>query len=200
MKSTEAQLRIVKLIIFLLCLVPVVSLAWDAYRHNLGANPIEQVTHRTGDWALRLLLVTLLIGPLRGWFELFWLTRFRRMLGLFTFFYAALHLLSYVVLDQFFDWHEIYKDIMKRPYITLGFSAFVLLLPLAATSFDKAVAWLGKERWRKLHRMVYIAATLSVVHYFWLVKADLRDPIFYGACLILLLLSRVMRERGTNRV
>jgi len=106
--------------------------------------------------------------------------RFRRMLGLYTFFYATLHFLSYIVLDQFFDWAEIYIDIIKRPYITLGFSAFLVLVPLAVTSFDRAVNWLGKPRWQQLHQFVYMAATLGVIHYFWLVKADYRLPLIYG--------------------
>lgn len=195
MKLTETHLRIFKLMVFLLCLIPAMLLVWDAYRHALGANPIEEVSHRTGDWGLRFLLITLTIGPLRGWFEWFWLARFRRMLGLYTFFYATLHFLSYIVLDQFFDWAEIYKDIIKRPYITLGFSAFLVLVPLAATSFDRAVNWLGKLRWQQLHQFVYMAATLGVIHYFWLVKADYRLPLIYGTWLLLLLIIRVARER-----
>jgi sulfoxide reductase heme-binding subunit YedZ len=195
MKLTELQLRVIKLNVFVLCLMPVIFLAWDAYHHALGANPIEKISHHTGDWALRFLLITLTIGPLRGWFEWFWLGRFRRMLGLYTFFYATLHFLTYMVLDQFFDWGEIYKDIIKRPYITLGFSAYLVLMPLAVTSFDRAVNWLGKPRWQQLHQFVYIAATLGVIHYFWLVKADLRQPLFYGAWLLLLMVARAARER-----
>jgi methionine sulfoxide reductase heme-binding subunit len=181
----------VKAAVFVLCLVPLALLLRDAAAANLGANPIEAVTHRTGDWTLRLLLITLAVTPLRslcGWHALM---RYRRMLGLFAFFYAVLHFLTYLVLDQFFHWGEIVADVLERPYITVGFASFLLLVPLAATSTDAMVRRLGGRRWQRLHRLVYFAAAGGVLHYLWLVKADLREPLLYGALLAVLLLTRV---------
>ncbi len=180
---------------FILCLLPFALLLFDAFSDALGANPVEKITHRTGDWTLRLLLLTLSVTPLRrlsGWNDL---PRIRRMLGLFTFFYACLHFLTYLVFDQFFDLQEIYKDIVKRPYITLGFSAFVLLIPLAATSTNAMMKRLGR-RWRQLHQLVYVIATLGVLHYLWLVKKDLREPLIYAMILLLLLAWRVWARRS----
>ncbi len=180
---------------FTLCLLPFVLLLFAAFSDALGANPVEKITHRTGDWTLRLLLLTLSITPLRrlsGWHELL---RIRRMLGLFTFFYACLHFLTYLVFDQFFDLQEIYKDIVKRPYITLGFSAYLLLIPLAVTSSKAMIKRLGR-RWRQLHQLVYVIATLGVLHYLWLVKKDLREPLIYAVILLLLLAWRVWARRA----
>jgi sulfoxide reductase heme-binding subunit YedZ len=161
-----------------------------AVRGTLGANPLEAVTHGTGDWALRFLLLTVAVTPLRtltGWNPL---VRFRRMLGLFAFFYASLHLLTYVWFDKFFDWREVLKDIPKRPFITAGVAVFLLLLPLALTSTTGMIRRLGGRRWQALHRLVYLAALGGVVHYWWLVKADVSAPRRYGLALAALLATR----------
>ena len=186
--------KFVKPIIFLLCLVPLVSLVWSGFHGALGANPIEKVTHITGDWALRLLLLTLAVTPaskVLGWG---FLLRWRRMLGLYAFFYAALHFLTYLVLDQFFDFSEIGKDILKRPYITVGFTAFLLLIPLAVTSTNTMMKRLGRN-WKRLHQLVYVIALLAVLHFLWLVKADNLEPLIYAVILILLFAARVWLQR-----
>jgi methionine sulfoxide reductase heme-binding subunit len=176
--------------VFLLCLLPLVRLVWLGFSGGLGANPIEFVTRSLGTWALTFLLVTLTITPLRRLTgQGHWL-RFRRMLGLYAFFYATLHLLSYLWLDQYFAWREILVDIYKRPFITAGMTAFLLLLPLAATSTDRAVRRL-KRNWQRLHRLVYPAALAAVLHYFWLVKQDITQPLLYALVLALLLGSRL---------
>jgi sulfoxide reductase heme-binding subunit YedZ len=190
--KTRALRFWVKLPVFLLGLAPVAWLAYAAFTENLGANPIEEITHETGVWTLRLLALTLLITPLRrltGWN---WLIRFRRMIGLFAFFYGTLHFLTYFWLDQFFDLHSILKDIVKRPFITVGFTAFVLLIPLALTSTTGWIRRLGGKRWNRLHRLVYVSAILGVVHYYWLVKADVSRPLRYGAIIGVLLLARLV--------
>ncbi len=184
-----------KPLLFITCLLPAVLLGYDAYTDSLGANPIEEISHITGDWSLRFLLITLTVSPLAILFHAKWLNRFRRMLGLYCFFYVCLHLLTYVVLDQYFDWPEIYKDIIKRPYITIGFAAFVLLIPLAITSVDKLVELMGKPRWLKLHQLVYVCAVLGVLHFLWLVKADILEPSIYGFILIGLLVFRAWHRR-----
>lgn len=182
-------LRNPKLWVFGLCLLPLARLVYLGMTGGLGANPIEFVTRSTGTWTLVGLLVTLLITPLRrltGRAE--WL-RFRRMLGLFAFFYASLHFVTYIWLDQFFDWSAVVKDIVKRPFITFGFAAFVLLIPLAATSTHAMMRRLGR-RWQLLHRAVYAIALLGVIHYLWLVKKDLTEPLVYGSVLVILLAAR----------
>jgi sulfoxide reductase heme-binding subunit YedZ len=181
------QLTLIKVAVFLLCLLPLALLIQAALDDALGANPIEAITRDLGDWALRLLLVTLAVTPLRRWFELAWLLRLRRMLGLFAFFYALLHVSSYVVLDQFFDWNEILRDIIKRPFITVGFTAFVLLIPLAATSTNAMQRRLGGRRWQTLHRAVYAIGGLAVLHYWWMVKQDVSQPLVYALILSVLL-------------
>jgi len=183
--------RFHKPLLFLISLLPLALIGWDGWRGTLGANPIETLSHRSGDWALRLLLITLSVTPLVRLFGWTWLMRLRRMLGLFTFFYATLHLLNYLVLDQFFDWSEIAADIVKRPYITVGFATYLLLLPLALTSTNGMIRRLGGQRWRSLHSLVYPAALLAVLHFLWLVKADLLEPFSYGVVLLLLLLFRL---------
>jgi sulfoxide reductase heme-binding subunit YedZ len=185
--------RVFKLLVFGACLVPLALLAWRAAEGRLGANPIEAITHATGDWALRFLLISLAVTPVRhimGWNAV---VRFRRMIGLFAFFYASLHLLTYVWLDQFFDWGHMLKDVGKRPFITAGSAALLALVPLAATSTAAAIRFLGGRRWRNLHRLAYVAAGCAVVHYYWLVKADVRLPLAYGAVLAGLLGFRVAR-------
>ncbi len=180
-----------KVVVFAVCLAPLALLGWAAYNNQLGANPIEYITHATGDWTLRFLCITLAITPLRKLLKLPDLIRFRRMLGLFAFFYGCLHLTTYVWLDKFFDWQEIVKDIAKRPFITAGFTSWILMLPLAVTSTTGWIRRLGGKRWRTLHRAVYFSAIAGVVHYYWLVKSDVRKPLMYGSIVGVLLFLRV---------
>ncbi len=180
-----------KLSLFGLCLAPLFVLLWKGLHDDLGANPIEFITHATGDWTLRFLVFTLAITPVRRVLGLPDLIRFRRMLGLFAFFYGFLHLITYVWLDKFFAWPEMVKDIGKRPFITAGFTAFVLMLPLALTSTAGWIRRLGGKRWQALHRLIYGSAAAGVIHYYWLVKSDIRKPVFYGALVALLLAWRV---------
>lgn len=191
---TVARLRrqLLKPVVFMLCLLPLVMLVLDALADNLGANPIEAVTRATGEWTLRLLFATLAVTPVRELFGWGWLMRLRRMLGLFAFFYASLHLMTYLWFDKFFMWGEIAHDIVKRPFIFAGMAAFVLLVPLAATSTNAMMHRLGR-RWKRLHRVVYVIGILGVLHYLWLVKADIRDPLIYGAILATLLGYRIWR-------
>ncbi|MCX4191522.1 sulfite oxidase heme-binding subunit YedZ [Methylophaga sp. OBS1] len=165
--------------LFLLCLWPFVYMVWGFFSHQLGANPIDTVTRLSGLWALRFLLITLCVTPLRWLTGLNQLVRFRRMLGLFAFFYATVHMLLYLGLDQFFDWSEIWRDIIKRPFITVGFINFVALLPLVMTSTNKMVKRMGGRRWKKLHRLSYFVAAAACVHFLMLVKADIREPVVY---------------------
>jgi len=180
-----------KVVLFLLCLVPLGALAWRAFHGGLGANPVEFVQHATGDWILRFLVFTLAITPLRKLLHLPELIRFRRMLGLFAFFFACLHFLTYIGPDQSFVLSAMWKDVAKRRYITVGFAAFVLLIPLAITSTTGWIRRLGGKRWQRLHRAIYASAVLGVIHYFWLVKSDVRKPLFYGALVAILLLWRL---------
>jgi len=180
-----------KIVVFLACLIPLGQLLYNAWAGDLTPNPIEYITHFTGDWSLIFLLATLSVTPLRkifGWNEII---KLRRMLGLFAFFYVLLHFSTYMVLDHFFDFERIVKDVYKRPYVTAGFTAFVLLIPLAATSTAAMIRKLGK-RWQQLHRLVYVAAIAGVVHFYWLVKADIRRPVQYAAVLALLLGYRLI--------
>ena len=187
-----SRLRIVKLLVFPAALIPLGRLAWKGFHDGLGANPIEVITHSTGDGTLILILATLSITPLRRLTRQYWLIGIRRMVGLLAFFYAFLHFLTYIWLDKFFDFHEMLKDIAKRPFITVGFSAFVLLIPLALTSTAWSIRRLGGKNWQRLHRLIYATAILGVIHYLWLVKADKRKPLEYGFVLALLLLYRVV--------
>jgi sulfoxide reductase heme-binding subunit YedZ len=175
---------------FLVCLLPAMIVVWQAYANRLGANPIEAITHHTGEWTLRFLLITLAMTPLKRWFGWVWPIRIRRMLGLFAFFYACLHLMTYLWLDQFFLWSEIWLDILDRPFITVGMLAFVLLVPLAATSNRYMTRELGKN-WKRLHRLAYVIPVLGVVHFWWLVKADVLEPLVYALLLAVLLLQRI---------
>ena len=185
-------LRFTKVAVFLCALIPLGRLAWKALHDGLGANPIEVITHTTGDWTLILILATLSITPLRRITGQYWLISVRRMIGLFAFFYGFLHFLTYIWLDKFFDVHEMWKDIAKRPFITVGFSAFVLMIPLALTSTAGWIRRLGGKNWQRLHRLIYLAAILGVLHYLWLVKADTRKPVEYGFVLSVLFLYRVV--------
>jgi len=183
-------LRRPKVWIALVCLLPLMRLIFLGIGGGLGANPIEFITHSTGTWTLVGLLVTLSVTPLRQLTGRADLIRYRRMLGLFTFFYACLHFVTYIWLDQFFDPAAIAKDIVKRPFITVGFTAFLLLIPLAVTSTHAMMRRLGR-RWQQLHRLIYLIALLGVIHYLWLVKKDLTEPLIYGAVLTLLLVVRL---------
>jgi sulfoxide reductase heme-binding subunit YedZ len=180
-----------KVALFVVCLVPLSLVIWRAVEGQLGANPVQTITHQTGLWGLRLLLVTLAVSPLRrltGWGSV---VRFRRMLGLFAFFYVLLHFLTYMVIDQQLSLHDIVEDVAKRPYVTVGFMAFVLLIPLAATSTDGMIRRLGGKRWKQLHQLVYVIAVAGCFHYLWLVKADTRDPLIYFSILTALLALRL---------
>ena len=184
-----------KPLVFVLCLLPFGWLVYRGVAGGLGANPIKAITHFTGDWTLYFLLLTLAITPLRRLTGRNSLIRFRRMLGLYAFFYACLHFATYLVLDQFFDWNEIFRDIAKRPYITVGFSAYVLLFPLAATSTRNMVQRLGKG-WKRLHGLIYLLTGLGLLHYLWLVKADIRTPVILILVYITLLVLRLPRIQG----
>jgi len=194
MQLTQARIGALKALVFLLALVPFGRLAVLAvwFPDALGANPAEFITRALGDWCLRFLLITLAVTPLRwitGWS---WLLRLRRMLGLFAFFYALVHFTSYLAFDHVFDAVAILKDIVKRPFITVGFTALLLLIPLAATSTNAMVRRLGAHRWRALHRLVYPIAILGVVHFWWMVKRDITEPAIYAVLLTLLLGHRVV--------
>jgi sulfoxide reductase heme-binding subunit YedZ len=183
--------RLLKAALFLLCLVPAGIMVRDALTGNLDAEPIKDLTHRTGLWAIRLLAATLAVTPLRRLTGVNWFGSVRRMLGLFAFCYAACHFLVYLVLDQFFDWRTIVEDIGKRPYITVGFTALALLIPLAITSNARMTKRLGR-RWKQLHALVYVIALLGIVHFTWSQKADLQRPTVYGLIIAGLLLLRLV--------
>lgn len=188
--SIHSQLKVIKPGLFLLCTTPFVVYVYLFFDGKLGANPIEAVTRSMGDWSLRFLLVTLAFSPivrLTGWNNL---VRYRRMLGLFTFFYVCVHISLYISLDKYFDIVEIYDDVIKRPFITAGFTAFILLIPLAVTSSDKMIELL-KFRWILLHRLIYIIAILAVLHFWWMVKIDTREPALYAVVLTVLLVIRL---------
>ena len=180
-----------KVAVFIICLLPLAALINRALHGGLGANPVEFLQHATGLWTLRFLIFTLTITPLRKLLKLPELIRFRRMLGLFAFFYVCLHFLTYIGPDQSFDLAAMWKDVEKRRYITVGFLGFVLLIPLAITSTAGWIRRLGGKRWQMLHRSIYITAICGVIHYYWLVKSDVRDPLFYGALVSILLLWRL---------
>jgi len=181
-----------KVFAFLLCLVPLFLLIWRFEQQKLGANPIEKITHTTGDWTIRFLLITLSVTPFRKLLNQPKLARFRRMLGLFAFFYGCLHLTTWIWLDKFFDLKEMWADVVKRRFITVGMLAFVLLIPLAITSTNGWVRRLGFVRWQRLHRLVYFSAAAGVIHYYWLVKSDVRLPLFYGTILMVLMTYRLI--------
>ncbi len=183
---------VVKVAVWVLCLSPVSWLAWKATHDLLGANPLSEITLSTGHWTLYLLLITLAISPLRKITHLNWLIRFRRLVGLFAFFYGCLHLMTYLWFDKFFDVHEIVKDIYKRPFITAGMTAWLLMFPLALTSTDTSIRKLGGKRWQMLHRLIYASAIAGVVHFWWLVKRDLTRPEIMAAILTGLLVFRIV--------
>jgi len=179
-----------KIIVFFLSSIPLLVIIWRGFHNNLTANPVEFLQHKTGDWTLRFLIFTLCVTPFRKVLNLPELIRFRRLLGLFAFFYASLHFLTYLGPDQSFNFAGMLKDVVKRPFITVGFTAFVLLVPLVITSTAAWVRRLGGKRWQALHRSIYLCAILGVIHYYWLVKSDVREPLFYGFLVGILLLWR----------
>lgn len=184
------KVRPIKIAVFTAALVPAFWLGWRAWRGDLTANPIEYITHFTGDWAIRFIVLTLAITPLRKLLAAPGLIRYRRMLGLFAFFYAALHFLTWFAIDKFFDVHEILADFTKRRFIIAGLTAFVCMVPLAVTSTAGWIRRLGGRRWQGLHRLIYVTAVAAVIHYYWLVKSDVRWPLFYGALVAVELLYR----------
>lgn len=185
------MVRWFKVALFVACLGPLGRLGWKAYGGLLGANPIEVITHSTGDWTLIFLCVTLTVTPLRMLTRQYWLIHFRRMLGLFAMFYGLLHFTTYIWLDKFFDLEDMVKDVVKRPFITMGFTAFVLMIPLALTSTRGWIRRLGGKKWSLLHRLIYVSAIAGVIHYIWLVKKDLTKPLEYAAVLAVLLGYRI---------
>jgi sulfoxide reductase heme-binding subunit YedZ len=188
----EKLVRALKLLAFVACLAPLGVLVWKGFQQNLGANPVDVITRSTGKWTLTFLLITLSVTPLRKLARLTWLIRFRRMIGLFAFFYGCLHLTTYIWLDKFFDVHAMLHDIYKRRFITAGMTAWSLMLPLALTSTAGWIRRMGGKRWQKLHRLIYFSASAGVVHFIWLVKADLRRPLTFGAILAALLAYRTI--------
>lgn len=190
-------LTVVKVTLFVVCLLPLAIIVWDGFNDALSADPIEEILHRTGIWALRFLLITLAMTPLKVLTGRFEFIRIRRMLGLFTFFYATLHLTTYLWLDIQFNWPQFVEDVVKRPYITVGMAAWLLMLPMAITSNQRMVRRLGKN-WKRLHRAIYAVILLSCLHFLWLVKSDLNEPLIYAAIGLSLLLFRVIRRYGNK--
>jgi sulfoxide reductase heme-binding subunit YedZ len=197
--SRLINMRWLKPPIFLLCLVPLAHLVWMGFHGELGANPIQYIEHSTGTWTLVGLCVTLTVTPLRRLLNQNWLIRFRRMFGLFAFSYACLHFTTFIWLDEQFDYHAIIADLYKRPFITAGFTAFVLLIPLAVTSTSGMIRRLGGRRWNMLHRLIYISAIAGVIHYLWLVKSDKTIPLRFAAVLALLLGYRLIHYAVKRR-
>ena len=187
--------RRLQYLLYVLASVPFVGLVVGLLSDDLGANPVETITHVSGEWGLRLLIACLAITPLRKLTGVNSLVLWRRPLGLFAFFYVSLHLLTYVVLDAGLDLAYIFEDIRDRLYITAGFVAFCLMIPLAATSTNNMIRRLGGKRWLKLHRLTYVAAVASVLHFIWLVKADLREPLVYLGILVILFVARAQKNK-----
>ena len=190
----------VKAGVFFICLVPLIYLIWGLFTENLGANPVETLTRNSGLWALRFLLITLLVSPIRWYTGLTAVVKYRRMLGLYAFFYAFVHMLLYLGLDQLFNIHDIWKDIIKRPFITVGFISFILLLPLVVTSTNKMIKRLGGKRWKRLHRLTYLVASLSCLHFLMLVKADIREPVIYILLLLALFFVRFLHSFNKKKL
>src|ERR1035441_2522674 len=186
------KIRWGKVLLWAACLSPIFWFAWRTWNHNLTANPIEYITHYTGDWTIRLIVATLAVSPVRKLLNLPSLVRYRRPIGLFAFFYGSLHALTYFWLDKFFDLNAILKDVAKRPFVTAGFTAFVCMLPLAVTSTAGWIRRLGGKRWQNLHRLIYVTAVAAVAHYYWLVKSDHRLPILYGTLVAIELAWRLI--------
>ena len=189
--------RVFKPLVFIVLLIPALHLGWGLWQGTLGANPLEAVIRGLGDWALRILLITLAVSPLRrltGWGQVL---RLRRMLGLYAYFYAMLHLFGYLWFDQFFDWPEIWNDILQRPFITVGMISVALLTPLAITSTKGMIRRMGKN-WKRLHMLIYPISMLAVLHFFWMVKLDISEPTLYAIILAVLLGERLFRSLRTN--
>jgi len=201
MQLTAKQIGVTKAVVFAVALLPLAKLAAAAlyFPDWLGANPAEFITRSTGDWTLRFLLCTLAVTPLRKLLSWHWLLRLRRMLGLYAFFYGVVHFSSFIAFDHVFDIAEILKDIVKRPFITVGFTALVLMLPLAITSTDAMVRRLGAKRWVALHRLVYAIAPLGVLHFWWMVKRDITEPAIYALILSALLGYRLVAKLNERR-
>jgi sulfoxide reductase heme-binding subunit YedZ len=197
---TPRQISFIKCALFALALVPVARMAWLTVTSQL-VEPIAYITHGTGDWTLYFLCITLAVTPLRRLTGANWLLKLRRMLGLFAFFYAFLHFMTFLWFDHYFDLAEMWKDVLKRPFITVGFAAFVLLLPLAATSTNAMVRKLGGKRWQALHRMIYVIAPLAVLHFWWMKagKHDLAQPILFAVIVALLLSVRLLKQTPARR-
>lgn len=205
MQPSQTSISVIKATLFVVALAPFGRLAVLAvwFPDALGANPAEFITRSLGDWCLRFLLITLAVTPLRRFTGWSWLLRLRRMLGLFAFFYGAVHFTSYIAFDHLFDAVAILKDVVKRPFITVGFTALLLLVPLAATSTNAMVRRLGAHNWRALHRLVYPIGALGVLHFWWMVKKDITEPAIYAAILALLLGYRLvayLRELVADRL
>jgi sulfoxide reductase heme-binding subunit YedZ len=195
MKNLSAKsVTAIKWGIFCLCLLPLLRLLLGSLLGKLGADPVADISHTTGIWTLRLLLLMLALSPIKqltGWH---WLIRLRRTIALYAFFYACLHLASYIVFDQWFDWPEMAKDIRKRPYLAAGFVSFLLMISLAVTSTNAMMKRLGGRNWQRLHRLSYLIAVIAVFHYFWLVKRDINPPALYALILALLLCARMWKK------
>jgi sulfoxide reductase heme-binding subunit YedZ len=195
--NTILSSRWTKVVVFIACSIPLLLLAWPFWKlvttgnaPELTANPVEYITHKTGDWTIRFLLITLCITPLRKIFNQPKLTRYRRMLGLFAFLYVCLHFMTWFILDKSFSFSDMWADILKRRFITVGMLGFAMLIPLAITSTAGWVRRLGFAKWQSLHRLIYFTALAGVIHYYWLVKSDVRLPLMYGAILTVLMLYR----------
>jgi methionine sulfoxide reductase heme-binding subunit len=202
MLSNVAVRRVIKPALFAVCLLPLLLLMAEAFGiggASLGANPVEKLQDTLGQWGLRFLVITLAVTPLRDWFNAPWLVQLRRMLGLFAFFYVLMHFLTWLIIDQGLYWSGILEDIAKRPFITIGFAALLLLIPLAVTSTNAMMRRLGK-RWKTLHRLVYLIALLGVWHYYWQVKADVTEPLIYLSIVLALLGWRAWKLRPKRNV
>ncbi|HYP07989.1 MAG TPA: protein-methionine-sulfoxide reductase heme-binding subunit MsrQ [Bryobacteraceae bacterium] len=197
--ASVLRARWVKPVVFALCLLPLALLLVNGVRGELTANPIEYITRDTGDWTMRFLLITLAVTPLRRLLGQPDLIRFRRMFGLFAFFYGVLHLITWVWLDRFFDLQEMWADVVKRRFITMGMFGFLLMVPLAVTSTAGAIRKMGGKNWQRLHRLIYVSAAAGVIHYLWLVKSDIRMPMLYGVILAVLLVLRPISSRVASR-
>lgn len=187
MNSSQWMKRVIKPVVFVAALSPFGILMYNFFTDSLSANPLDDITDTTGTWTLRFLMITLTITPLTKITGYGIISQLRRMLGLFAFYYGAMHFMTYLWFDKFFEWEEILADVPKRPFITVGFTSLVLMTPLALTSWDRMVKWMGGKRWKRLHRLVYVVAVGGVIHYLWLVKADIQRPVIYGIILTLLL-------------
>jgi sulfoxide reductase heme-binding subunit YedZ len=202
MNVSNKQLTQIKWVLFILALLPFLRLVAFTYLDKLGANPVEFITRNTGDWTLYFLCITLAMTPLRKLLQWHWIIRLRRMLGLYVFFYAFLHFMTFLWFDHFFELDEMFSDVLKRPFITVGFSAFVLLIPLALTSSNAMIKRLGGKRWQRLHRLIYLIAPLGVLHYFWMKagKHDFTQPWLFAVIVFSLLALRVFWRWRSNAI